>query len=205
MSRHGRTWVKVCGLTREVDVAAAVDAGADAVGFIIAERSPRMITLDRARDLAGDVPVQAVLVSADLTPAEVLATARSAGIDGVQPHGRHAYAAAAAAVDAGFFVLQPAPVSRPFVAPPIAAGALALFDTADPDRHGGTGRTFQWDLVAEFPDDFVMAGGLHPGNVAAAVAAAGPFGVDASSGLEHEVGIKDHSKVAAFIQEAKTA
>ena len=205
MNLRRQTWVKVCGLTREADVAVAVQAGADAVGFVIAPNSPRAVTIDRARELAVGVTAQPVLVSVDLTPDEVLDTARSAGISGVQPHGRSALAAAVAAVRAGLFVLQPAPVARPFVVPEIADGALALFDTADPERHGGTGRTFQWDLVAPYRGDFVMAGGLGPDNVAAAVAAVRPFGVDASSGLEREAGIKDHGKVTAFIEEAKTA
>jgi len=202
MSR--RTWVKVCGLTRPVDVAAAVEAGADAVGFVIAPSSPRFVTLELAADLAADVAVQRVLVSVDLTADEVIAAAAASGIDGVQAHGRHAHAAAAAAVAAGLFVLQPEPVAVPFVAPVVVSGAMALFDTADPDLLGGTGRTFQWDLVADLPGDFVLAGGLGPDNVAAAVASVRPFGVDASSKLEAAVRIKDHSKVAAFVREAKS-
>ena len=85
------------------------------------------------------------------------------------------------------------------------SGATPLFDTADVDRHGGTGRTFRWDLVAGYPGDFVVAGGLGPGNVADAVRATGAFGVDASSRLEAAVGIKDDGKVTAFVQEAKRA
>jgi phosphoribosylanthranilate isomerase len=198
-------WVKVCGLTREADVAAAVDAGADAVGFIIAPASPRAVSLERARVLADGIPRQRVLVGVDLTPDELLAAAESAGIDGVQPHGRHSHEAARVACDAGLFVLQPVPVGPSFAAPDIVPGAVALFDTADPVHHGGTGRTFTWEIVASYAGDFVLAGGLGPDNVAAAVAAVRPFGVDASSGLEAAVGVKDHGKVAAFVQEAKSA
>ena len=199
------TWVKVCGLTREADVAVAVAAGADAVGFIIAEASPRRIAIDRARELAAHVPVQRVLVSADLTPDEVLATAEYAGIDGVQAHGIHAVEAAAAAARAGLFVLFPVPVLDPFDPPATPSGAMPIFDTADPDRHGGTGRTFRWDLVRDVGFDYVLAGGLGPDNVAAAIATVRPFGVDASSRLEAAAGVKDHSKVTAFVQEAKQA
>ncbi|MDJ0962452.1 MAG: phosphoribosylanthranilate isomerase [Acidimicrobiia bacterium] len=199
------TWVKVCGLTRREDVDGAVAAGADAVGFIIASQSPRQVDVAQARKLAHGVNAQAVLVSVDLTPEDVLATAKAAGISGVQPHGRHAAAAAEAATAAGLFVLYPIPVADPFVAPPVPSGATPLFDTADVDRHGGTGRTFRWDLVAGYPGDFVVAGGLGPGNVADAVRATGAFGVDASSRLEAAVGIKDAGKVTAFVQEAKRA
>lgn len=199
------TWVKVCGLTREGDVAAAVEAGADAVGFVIAPTSPRAVSLERATALADGVAVQRVLVSVDLTADEVMAAAATSGIDGVQAHGRHAPAVAAEAVAAGLFVLQPEPVGEPFVVPAIVPGAMALFDTADADRLGGTGRTFPWDLVAGLPGDFVLAGGLGPDNVAEAVARVRPFGVDASSRLEAADGIKDHGKVAAFVREAKTA
>jgi phosphoribosylanthranilate isomerase len=198
-------WVKVCGLMREADVAAAVDAGADAVGFIIAPASPRAVSIERARALARGIPRQRVLVSVDLTPDELLAAAESSGIDGVQPHGRHAYEAAEVASAAGLFVLQPVPVGSTFISPDLAPGAIALLDTADSAHHGGTGRTFRWELVAGYGEDFVLAGGLGPDNVAAAVAAVRPFGVDASSRLETAAGIKDHGKVTAFVQEAKSA
>lgn len=197
------TWVKVCGLTNADDVRVAVDAGADAVGFIIAPQSPRHVGVDVARRLARGVAAQPVLVSVDLSPEDVLATARTAGISGVQPHGRNAADACRAAVAAGLFVLQPFPVADPFEPPSVATGVVPLFDTADAQRHGGTGRTFRWDLVAGYPGDFVIAGGLGPDNVAAAVAATGAFGVDASSRLEAAVGRKDSGKVTAFIQEAK--
>jgi phosphoribosylanthranilate isomerase len=196
-------WVKVCGLTRAGDVEVAIDAGADAVGFIIAPRSPRGIDLARARRLADGVAAQTVLVSVDLTPDDVVATALAAGVTGVQPHGRHTLASCEAAIAAGLFVLQPIPVTDPFEPPRVADGAVPLFDTADIQRHGGTGRTFRWDLVADYNGDFVIAGGLGPDNVAAAVAATGAFGVDASSRLEAAVGSKDAGKVIAFIQEAK--
>jgi phosphoribosylanthranilate isomerase len=196
-------WVKVCGLTRAEDVEVAVIAGADAVGFVIAPQSPRSIDLVLARRLADGVEAQPVLVSVDLTPDEVLATAHAARISGVQPHGRYAAEASRAAVAAGLFVLHPIPVTDPFDPPPVADGAVPLFDTADVRRHGGTGRTFRWDLVAGYEGDFVIAGGLGPDNVAAAIAATGAFGVDASSRLEAAVGYKDSGKVTAFVQEAK--
>jgi phosphoribosylanthranilate isomerase len=203
MTGDAPVWVKVCGLTRREDVAAAVAAGADAVGFIIAAESSRRVELEAAARLAEGVAAQCVLVSVDLTPDEVVATASAAGIDGVQPHGRHAGPAADRARASGLFVLQPVPVAEPFEMPPVADGAIPLFDTAVPGRHGGSGRAFRWDLVVGAKRPFVLAGGLGPDNIAAAIASVRPFGVDASSRLEASVGIKDHGKVTAFVQEAK--
>jgi phosphoribosylanthranilate isomerase len=199
------TWVKVCGLTRMVDVAVAVEAGADAVGFVVAPRSPRAVDLGTARRLAAGLAVQAVLVTADLEPAALLAAAEEAEIDGVQTTGRHAPEAAAAARDAGLFVLQAVPVGTSVGGDPVARGVVPLYDSAAAGRVGGTGTPFDWSLVAGLGGDFVIAGGLGPDNVAAAVAAARPFGVDAASRLEAGVGEKDHGKVIAFVQEAKRA
>jgi len=197
------TWVKVCGLSTEADVTAAVAAGADAVGFVVAERSPRCIPLDTAAALSRGVAITTVLVTVDLKPTELLAMAAVAGVSGVQPHGRHGPAAAQAAASEGLFVLQPVPMRGDVPIEPPRAGIIRMFDTYRPFQHGGTGATFDWRLVADVEPPFVIAGGLDPSNVAAAIGAVRPWGVDASSGLEGEVGVKDHGKVAAFVREAK--
>jgi phosphoribosylanthranilate isomerase len=199
------TWVKVCGLRRPEDVAAAVAAGADAAGFVIASASPRSVTVDEARRLAAGVPIQRVLVTVDLTPDALLAAADAAAIDGVQPHGEHSAAACEAALAAGLFVLRPVPVRPGQVLPAVPPGGIPLFDTHRPDRHGGTGEAFEWERLSDRRAPFVVAGGLGPHNVAAAIEATGAWGVDASSGLEAEVGIKDEGKVLAFVQEARRA
>jgi phosphoribosylanthranilate isomerase len=84
-------------------------------------------------------------------------------------------------------------------------GALPLVDTADDSIYGGTGRTFDWRLVAGLERDFVLAGGLGPHNVEEAVRLVRPWGVDASSGLEAAPGIKDPGKVIDFVRKAKSA
>jgi phosphoribosylanthranilate isomerase len=199
------TWVKVCGLTRREDVDAAVAAGADAVGFVVAPESPRAVSVDAVAKLASGIAIRRVVVTVGLEPAALIAAARHAGVDAVQPHGAHSAAAALAAIDEGLFVLQPIPVGEAVTQAATVSGALPLYDTADAARHGGTGRSFDWELVARLPGAFVIAGGLGPDNVADAVRAVRPFGVDASSRLEAAVGVKDHGKVAAFIREAKEA
>ena len=199
------TWVKVCGLTRERDVADAVDAGADALGFVLAAESQRQISMERATALMDGVPVLGILVTVD-APAEVIADmVEATGADGIQPHGRHAEPTALWAQRAGLFVLRPIG-SGPFDmgdVETIADGQIPMFDSATGDLHGGTGVPLDWSAI-DWPERrFVLAGGLHPGNVAEAVAAVHPWGVDASSGLESEPGIKDAARVAAFVEEAK--
>ena len=104
------TWVKVCGLTRREDVEAAVAAGADAVGFVIAPESPRRTDPATVAELAAGIDAMAVLVTVDLKPAELIEAVAIAGVDGVQPHGRHSDIAATTARDLGLFVLRPVAV-----------------------------------------------------------------------------------------------
>lgn len=199
------TWVKVCGLTRERDVSDAVDAGADALGFVLAAESPRRISMERATALMDGAPALRILVTVDGSAEVIADMIQATGADGIQPHGRHAESAALWAQHAGLLVLRPIG-SGPFDmsdAETIAEGQIPLFDSATGDLHGGTGIPLDWTAI-DWPERrFVLAGGLHPGNVAEAIATVQPWGVDASSGLESEPGIKDAARVAAFVEEAK--
>lgn len=199
------TWVKVCGLTRREDVETAVAAGADAVGFVIAPESPRRTDPAAVAELAVGIDAVRVLVTVDLEPAVLIEAVAVAGVDGVQPHGRHSDLAAATARDLGLFVLRPVAVRDFLDLPALPSEVIPLLDTYRPGRHGGTGETFDWELAERVPGPFVMAGGLGPDNVAAAVRAVQPWGVDASSRLEAAIGVKDHGKVTAFVREAKQA
>ena len=202
------TWVKVCGLTRPEDVMVAVEAGANAVGFVIAPMSPRRVTVQRAAELMENIEVLRVLVSADATAYELLAAARDTGADGVQPHGRHGEESAAAAEAAGLFVIRPVAVSGGQIVPDpvsVSEAQVPLLDTGHAELLGGTGTPFDWNAIEIPTRRFVLAGGLHAGNVAAAIGVMRPWGVDASSGLEAVPGIKDPAKVAAFVREAKQA
>ena len=198
------TWVKVCGLRTIEDIEVAVEAGADALGLMLAP-SPRRISTERAAGLvevAGST--ETILVMVDVSVAEAAGAVAATRATGVQVYGAHAHEVARWGRDQGLFVLQPfaigsEPVSNVFAAP----GALPLFDTALPDTHGGGGRTFDWNLVRGYVGPFVLAGGLDPDNVGRAVRETGAWGVDASSGLESSRGTKDHSKVRAFIEGAK--
>jgi phosphoribosylanthranilate isomerase len=194
------TWVKVCGLTRESDVSDAVDAGADALGFVLAKGSPRRISIGQATALMDGVSTLRILVTVDESRDEIFDMVEATGADGIQPHGLHAQTAALWAQQAGFLVLRPIGAGS---FDEIPGGQIPLIDSATKDRHGGTGVALDWTAIDRPDRPFVIAGGLGPENVAQAIATLKPWGVDASSGLESEPGIKDAARVAAFVQEAK--
>jgi phosphoribosylanthranilate isomerase len=199
------TWAKVCGLTRESDVADAVAAGADALGFVLARRSPRAIDPRRAAALMDGVPAVRILVTVDSPADELEDVVAATGADGIQPHGEHAEEVARWAQESGLFVLRPiqgdSNSGRDDIGIPF--GQIPLLDSATGDEHGGTGRPLDWNRLVPPARRFVLAGGLTPGNVAAAIETVEPWGVDASSGLESAPGIKDPARVAAFLEEAK--
>jgi phosphoribosylanthranilate isomerase len=202
------TWVKVCGLQEEADVAAAVEAGADAIGFVLAEGSPRQVSVERAAALMNDVPVRRVLVTTHMPPTELAEAVAATGADAVQAHGEHAEAAAAAGAVAGWLVLRPVAMGgdRPDPDPDtIPDGQIPILDSVEGGRLGGMGTVFDWAAIPDLGRRFVLAGGLTPENVALAIRSAAPWGVDASSGLEAERGVKDTGRVVAFIEEAKQA
>lgn len=194
------TWVKVCGLTRESDVSDVVDAGADALGFVLAEESQRRIATERAAALMDGVPALRILVTVDASRDAIADMVEATGADGIQPHGRGAQAAALWAEQAGFFVLRPVGDG---IIDDIPGRQIPLLDSVTAGRHGGTGIALDWTAIERPRRRYVLAGGLEPENVAQAIATLNPWGVDASSGLESEPGIKDAARVAAFVEEAK--
>lgn len=198
------TWVKVCGLTRAVDVAAAVEAGADAVGFVSHPGSPRYVSLPAIAELAAGLPVTRVVLTVNLGVRAALTAVEATAVDAIQPYGPDAAQITAAALAEGVKVLRPF-AAGPDLELPEDDGSIPLLDTPDDGVFGGTGRTFEWEWVRDLRRRFVLAGGLNPSNVAAAVRAVRPWGVDASSGLEAAPGVKHPGKVDAFVQEAKRA
>lgn len=196
-------FVKVCGLSRPADVAAAVEAEADAIGFVWWEGSPRHVEPTTARALGERAPVMKVLVTFEAEPLAATEAAREAGVDAVQPHGRDRSAVAEAARGAGFSVIRPVQPSQDLS--DIPEDDLLLVDSAGPDDPGGSGLTLDWDGVAAIDRPFLLAGGLGPGNVAEAIRRARPFGVDASSGLEAELGVKDPELIRRFVFQARSA
>lgn len=199
------TWVKVCGLTRREDVETAVEAGADAVGFVLVPESPRAITLDQVVELGRQVETLKIILTRDLLPQDLVAAALATGADGVQPYGAHARESSAAAMEVGLLVLRPIPVSGPVQVEDIPPDQIILLDSVSPDRWGGTGASFDYSLLPTHERPFVLAGGLGPDTVAGAIRQTGAWGVDASSRLESAPGRKDPELIRRFVQEARRA
>lgn len=191
-------WVKVCGLTTPDGVAAAVAAGVDAIGFVFAE-SKRKVTAQRAAELARDVPGRIVRVAVMLHPSQ-------AQLDEVWSQFRPDVLQtdlddlASLQVPAG---LQVTPVIRAGRELPAALPARLLFE----GPVSGTGETTDWSAAARLAarTQLILAGGLKPANVAAAIATARPFGVDVSSGVEAQPGVKDVQKIHEFVRNARAA
>jgi phosphoribosylanthranilate isomerase len=190
------TWVKFCGLRTARDVEVAVEAGADAVGFVTAPGSTRRIAPSHAAVIGADAPVERFLVTLDASPEALLRDAEAAGVTGVQPHGRHALVSARAALEAGLSVLLPVDVAEDPALTSAGPGMIPLCDGPRP----GSGMTLDWDRLAGLDRDYVLAGGLTVPNVRDAMERLDPYGLDVSSGIESERGVKDHGLMRAFME-----
>ena len=190
--------IKVCGITNERDAEMAVEAGANALGFVFYQHSPRAVTLETVRKIACLLPddVLKVGVFVEPTEAELQEAIDSAPLDVVQLHGKHV----------------PSIAHRTWRA--LAAGtadpseslmAEAILLDAETPLQGGSGKTFDWKLAARFWQPVIIAGGLEASNVAQAIETGRPAGVDASSRLESQPGIKDPAKVRGFVEAARAA
>ncbi len=203
-----RTRIKICGLTREADVDAAVAAGADAIGFVLYPPSPRYVTPQRAAELAKRIPpfVDVVGLFVNEAPAVVQAACDALPINLLQFHGDEdaAYCRQfsrpwlrAARVRPGLDLVE---FARSF---PEARGLLL---DAFVEGYGGGGHVFDWTLIPPgLPGYLVLSGGLNADNVGDAVRRVRPVAVDVSSGVEMSKGIKDHAKIAAFVAAVRKA
>jgi phosphoribosylanthranilate isomerase len=204
--------VKICGLTRELDVSFAILAGADAVGFIVGfPSSMRNITMEHAALLSRKVPpfVDAVLVA----PAETVMLdvgLKGGKFDAIQLYGQVSDPdAIRRATGSRVIRAYQAKTDDPAAAKAAAKGFDALLtDTYDPKALGGTGVPADWSICknikyAVSPTPMILSGGLNAGNVATAVQKVHPFAVDVSSGVESAPGVKDPGKVMEFIKKAK--
>jgi phosphoribosylanthranilate isomerase len=197
------TKIKICGITNIEDARTAAELGADALGFVFAD-SPRRITTYQARAIIRELPpfVAPVGVFAGQTPYEVNDIARQAGLAAVQLHG-------AEPVDYAVVIEYPV-IKRIAVAEgetivdfqARADGFPAAAYLLDPG--GGSGRVFDWRAARGFRGILILAGGLQPENVAAAIELVRPYGVDACSGLESEPGRKNRIKMKRFIEEVRS-
>jgi phosphoribosylanthranilate isomerase len=205
-----RVRVKLCGMTRLEDALAAARLGADAIGLIFAAASPRRVEVAQGAAIARALPpfVARVALFLDQDADFVARVLAEVPVDLVQFHGRE---------DASFCrafgkpYLKVVPMADVDDVPAYAArypdAAGFLLDSHGAGAAGGSGRTFDWsraaDAVARLPRPVLLAGGLKPENVHAAVTAVKPWAVDASSGVEASPGTKDHARMAAFIDEVR--
>ena len=203
-----RTRIKICGLTREADVDCAVQAGADAVGFVFYEGSPRHVSVARARELSERLPpfVTPVGLFVNADAAFILEAIADIPHMLLQFHGDEAPAACvryarpylrAARMQPGFDLID-------FAARYSSAQALLL--DANVEGYGGGGKVFDWSLIpSDVPLPVVLSGGLHAGNVAEGLRQVRPWAVDVSSGVESAKGIKDATAIRRFCDAVRDA
>src|SRR6267142_2202571 len=201
--------VKICGITNAEDGTAAAEAGADALGFIFYESSPRYVPVEKAALVTRNLPPMIVKVGVFVDAEEevVLRAIRECGLNLLQFHG----------AESPEYCLQFGLMSmKAFHVRDAQSLALMtdfktdawLLDASSPDKPGGTGERVNWDLAIEarkWGRPIFLAGGLTPENVAEAVRHVEPYAVDVSSGVEASPGKKDHGKVKAFVAAAKGA
>ena len=198
-------FVKICGITNEDDALFAVAMGADAVGFVFAP-SPRQVAPQLVYDITRRLPPEVLTVGVfrDEHPSRVIEIANRSGVKAVQLHGRETPEQTAEVAHNVRYVIKAFPSDSPHLGRADQYGTdLVLVDAPSP----GSGKLFDWGLVADVPDSvrLILAGGLDPDNVADAIRAVEPWGVDVSSGVEAAPGRKDPTLVRRFISNARDA
>jgi len=220
--------VKICGIKRPEDALSACKYGADLLGFVFVEGTPRAVTAREVKEALSGLPgaarkrIGAVGLFRDEDPEEAARTVAECGLDHVQLHGseRPSYCAElneilraehgrVVKVMKAFRVEDGILPVGPYVPGDYTDTDYFLFDTFHKELPGGTGRSFNWEILNEAKDiirkPFFLAGGLGPDNVAEAVRYVSPYGVDVSSGVEEYPGKKDERLIKEFISNAKNA
>lgn len=203
-------WIKICGLRRPEDVAVALQAGADALGFNFWTGTQRYISPAEAAPLIQSVPagVLTVGVFVDAPVEHMLEVAAATGIRAIQLHGAEPPGAVEAL--AAYRTIKALRIGEHLDPAQLRAYAKAdviLLDRAVSGMAGGTGQRFDWSLAVEAKHyaTILLAGGLNPGNVAEAIRQVRPWGVDVASGVETAPGVKDARLVREFIARARSA
>ncbi len=202
------TKVKICGITNLDDALAAVEAGADALGFMLYEASPRCVSIEAAQAIAAKLPPHILRVGVFVNPEPelVMLAMRRCDLSLLQFHGNETpdFCTQFGVMSMKAFRIKDADSLNQLSDFPTDA---FLLDSFVAGKQGGTGEKFNWELAVEakkFGKPIFLAGGLTPQNVAEAVRQVQPFGVDVSSGVEASPGKKDHDKVRAFIQAVRS-
>jgi phosphoribosylanthranilate isomerase len=207
-----RPRVKICGLTSLADAVAAIEFGADALGFNFFPGSRRYLPMDESREWIAALPegILKVAVLVDPDWSEAMAAATLPGITALQLHGTETPDFCRRLSDTGIRFAKALPVTNEtsIAVSPFFCTRTIVLDSARTGEFGGSGRTFPWEIAREFvtanPElRVILAGGLTPENVADAVALVRPFGVDVTSGVESTARVKDHGRLRAFITAAR--
>jgi phosphoribosylanthranilate isomerase len=204
MRQMKRTRVKICGITRQEDAWAAIDAGADALGFVFYAPSPRAVTAAQAQAIIKSLPpyISKVGLLVNAPVAEVQQLVATTALDCLQFHGDE---------QADYCEKFNLPYYKAIRVKPelnliqceldFASASALLLDTFSEKAVGGTGQTFDWSLIpAGLQKPVILAGGLNPDNVTQALQQVQPYAVDVSGGVEAQKGIKSSEKIAAFMQ-----
>ena len=208
-----RPRVKICGLTTPEDAAAAVEFGADALGFNFYSGSKRYVPIDAGRDWIADLPVDTPKVGVLVNPSweEAVSVSGLPGITALQLHGAETPDFCRQLAEHGIHFAKALPVATfdSVKNLPSFFTRTVLLDSSHAGEFGGSGMAFPWEIAREFVEAnpelrVVLAGGLTPENVAEAIAVVRPFAVDVTSGVESSAGRKDHGRMRAFIAAAKS-
>lgn len=202
-----RTRIKICGITRVEDALVAASCGADALGLNFFKPSPRCLTMEQASKIIEAIPafVSKVGLFVDAGSDEVQEVLQHLCLDYLQFHGDESEDYCRSFGKSYIKALKVGPDSDfPGSLTKYPSAAALLLDTWHPELAGGTGESFDWSLLKGLPGSMpplILAGGLHAGNVAAAIRQVRPYAVDVSSGVEDSPGIKSAAKISEFINE----
>ena len=203
-----RTRIKICGLTREADVDAAVEAGADAIGFVLYPRSPRAVSAERAGQLARRLPpfVTPVLLFVNAEPSSIYAALQAVPDGLLQFHGDETPAACRSAGRPYLRAVRMGPGVDLLDCAASFQDAQALLLDAHVDGYGGGGKVFDWSVIPPAAGcRLVLSGGLSPANVTDGVRRVRPWAVDVSSGVEVAKGVKDAGLMRRFCDAVREA
>ena len=209
MLKYKMGMVKICGITNLEDAVAAIECGANALGFIFHPESPRSVDQDAAKKIIYELPpfVVTVGVFVNMKSSEVCKIASNTGLNIIQLHGSESpeeYISCRKVIKA----IRVKNISDLQAISDYKAASAILLDTYSHNAIGGTGQTFNWDIAVKAKKfgRIILAGGLTPENVEEAVKTVRPYGIDVASGVEgNQPGKKDHKKLKSFIERAQKA
>ncbi|WP_292760030.1 phosphoribosylanthranilate isomerase [Methylophaga sp. UBA2689] len=203
-----RTRVKICGITRRQDAEFAVKSGADAIGLVFYEPSPRAVTMAQAAAITAQLPpfVSAVGLFVNATAEKVRQTLEQVPLSLLQFHGNES-AEYCAQFNMPYIKAVRMQTETDLIQADehFAEASALLLDSYQQGVPGGTGQTFDWSMITAVSKPLILAGGLTTENVAEAIRQVSPYAVDVSGGVEESKGLKSNNKISAFMREVANA